>query len=599
VREARSEGISPQVEGKSIQQGSFGRCVLGMIRKRTPPSLADLLQHAGWTRQLARGLVGSDLAADDVLQDTWLAALRHPPDPGRPLRPWLGTVIRNKVFNRSRERARRRAREARADESGGSESAESLLGRLEIHKILVDVVSELGEPYRQTILLAYFEELSSAEIGERSNVPASTIRGRLKTALELLREALDVRLGGRSAWLLAVTDLSHLPRPPARAQPGGARASVGSGGTVAGGAGGGVLIPAAVGLVALVAAATIWSVAKGRVSSQQSTASAEGAPSGSELAERGAPSAPIGALSIPPFRSASVAPPMAPFSLSSRLGLPPAGSTISGVVLAGEPEATRVASRVGRGGVVADAVVRIFGAGPIGTDRSVSTMTPTISEGRFFPRVLLVVPGEPLVLQNADDVPHVVSVTREAVELFKASIPAHERATVPTPRGMEVLRLQVLDGGSRASFVVPSDRGLGCKTDADGAFALLGVPTGRYTLEVWDETLGTRSVEVTVPFIAQPLRVVFGSEPPLPLWVSRGSTACTIAFRGDGPIAKSCASGGRDAAKRLMKEIVKQAKLRGKQFTCEGCHKDLEDFDLTASAREDLEKMLASVRHAP
>ncbi len=572
-----------------------------MIRKRMPPSLAELLQHAGWTRQLARGLVGSDVAADDVLQDTWLAALRRPPDPSQPLRPWLGTVVRNKVFNRSRERARRDAREARADESEGSESAESLLGRLEMHKILVDVVTELAEPYRQTILLVYFEELSSAEIGERSNVPASTIRGRLKTALELLREALDVRLGGRSAWLWAVTDLSRPPTPPARAQPRGTRASVGSGGTVAGGAGGGVLIPVAAGLIALAAATTIGSVAKRPVSSQQRTASAEGAPTWSAFDERGAPGAPSGGVSTPPFRGASAAPQRAPSSSRARLALPLEGSTINGAVLAGEPDATRVGLRLGRGGGVAEAVVRIIGARPIGTDRFVSTMTPTISQGRFFPRVLLVEPGGPLVLRNVDDVPHVVGVTREAVELFKGSISAHERATVQIPGGMAVLRLQVVDGGGPASFVVPSDRGLGCKTDAQGAFALPGVPAGRYTLEVWDETLGTRSVQVTVPFTAQPLRIVFGSEPPPEsVWVSRGTRdSCTIALRGDGPIAKACASSGRDGAKKLMKELVKQARSRGNKFTCEGCHQDLEHYDLTASAREDLEKMLASANDGP
>ena len=75
--------------------------------------------------------------------------------------------------------------------------------------------------------------------------------------------------------------------------------------------------------------------------------------------------------------------------------------------------------------------------------------------------------------------------------------------------------------------------------------------------------------------------------------------SCTIAVRGDGPTAKACASGGRQAAKRLMKEIVMQARLRGNQLTCEGCHQNLAGFYLTASARDDLEKMLANVRHGP
>jgi RNA polymerase sigma-70 factor (ECF subfamily) len=574
-----------------------------MTRKSTPHSLPELLQHAQWTRQLARGLVGSDAAADDVLQDTWLAALRRPPDPGQPLRPWLATVVRNKVFNRSRERARRDAREARANEREGAESAESLLGRLEMHKVLVAVVSELAEPYRQTVLLAYFEELTSAEIGKRNNLPASTIRGRLKTALELLREALDVRFGGRSAWLLPVTDLSQPLTPPARTRPGGTGPSSASGGAAAGAAGGGVLIPTAAGLVAVLAAATIWAVAKRPVSSPPSAASAQGAPSSSEVDDRGPATAPSRRGSAPPSRSASAAPRRAAQSESdlTRVGLPPAGSTISGVVVAGEPDATRVSSRLGRGGGVADAVVRVLGARPMRADRMLPTTAPTISHGRFFPRVLLVAPGEPLVLRNDDDVPRVVVVTREAVELFNGPISAHERTSLPIPGGMEALRLQVLAGERPVSFVVPSERGLGGKTDAHGEFALPGIPPGRYTLEVWDETLGTKSVDVTVPSAVPSLRVVFGSEPATePVLGTRGSNSpCTIAVRGDGPIAKACTSGGRAAAKKLMKDLVRRAKARGDKLTCDGCHTDLDAYGLTASARGDLAKLLANLPRGP
>ncbi len=174
--------------------------------KTSSPSLSELLQHAAWTRHLARSLVGGD--ADDVVQDTWLAAIRRPPDTTTPLRPWLGTVVRHNAFNRSREASRRAPRETRAEIREAPETAEALLGRFELHKILVNAVDELAEPYRQTVLLAYFEGLTSAEIGQRKNLPPGTVRGRLKTALALLREALEHRLGDRRAWLPSLTNLA-------------------------------------------------------------------------------------------------------------------------------------------------------------------------------------------------------------------------------------------------------------------------------------------------------------------------------------------------------------------------------------------------------
>ena len=68
---------------------------------------------------------------------------------------------------------------------------------------------------------------------------------------------------------------------------------------------------------------------------------------------------------------------------------------------------------------------------------------------------------------------------------------------------------------------------------------------------------------------------------------------CTIATKGDSPTAKACAKGGRAEAKKMMKEMVKQAKAAGQKFTCDGCHKDLDNYELTKNATEDFKKLEA------
>jgi hypothetical protein len=70
---------------------------------------------------------------------------------------------------------------------------------------------------------------------------------------------------------------------------------------------------------------------------------------------------------------------------------------------------------------------------------------------------------------------------------------------------------------------------------------------------------------------------------------------CKIATKGDSPTAKACASGGRDAATKLMKDMVKQAKAKGEKFTCDGCHKDLDNYELTSNAKDDYKKLEAAV----
>ena len=68
---------------------------------------------------------------------------------------------------------------------------------------------------------------------------------------------------------------------------------------------------------------------------------------------------------------------------------------------------------------------------------------------------------------------------------------------------------------------------------------------------------------------------------------------CTIATKGDSPTAKACAKGGRTEAKKIMKEMVKQAKAAGQKFTCDGCHKDLDNYELTKNGAEDFKKLEA------
>jgi hypothetical protein len=68
---------------------------------------------------------------------------------------------------------------------------------------------------------------------------------------------------------------------------------------------------------------------------------------------------------------------------------------------------------------------------------------------------------------------------------------------------------------------------------------------------------------------------------------------CTIAIKGETPTAKACAQGGRAAGKKLMKDMVKQAKAKGEKFTCDGCHKDLDNYALTKNANDDYKKLEA------
>lgn len=169
----------------------------------------DLLAHAGWVRALARRLVSDQAAAEDLVQETWLAALRHPPRDARNIRAWLARLVRNSARQRGRSESARRARETRRVPVRATPSPDELVQRVESQRILAEEVLQLDEHQRSTVLLRYFEGLSAAEIARRTGVPAGTVRWRLKQGLERLRERLDQRYDGdRRAWRLALAPLA-------------------------------------------------------------------------------------------------------------------------------------------------------------------------------------------------------------------------------------------------------------------------------------------------------------------------------------------------------------------------------------------------------
>jgi RNA polymerase sigma factor (sigma-70 family) len=177
----------------------------------TRMTIDELLAHREWLTRLARRLVADHETADDIVQETWLAALRRPPRRLRRVRAWLATVARNVVRDRGRSEATRRRREELASGSERLPDTAELVARAELRRDLAKRVLGLPEPFRTTVLLRFDEDLAPHEIARRAGIPASTVRGRLRRGLDLLREDLDRARGGdRKGWMTALLPLAGL-----------------------------------------------------------------------------------------------------------------------------------------------------------------------------------------------------------------------------------------------------------------------------------------------------------------------------------------------------------------------------------------------------
>lgn len=156
------------------------------------PRLAQLLEHEGFLRRVAAALVPAG-DVDDIVQEAWAAAASAKSGIERP-RAWLGSVIRRLAARRHRDLKRRMAREQQvASLQEPAPSTDEMLARMEAHRELAEAVTALDEPYRQAILLRYFEDLSPQEIAVRLAVPASTVRSRLERGVAQLRGRLERR----------------------------------------------------------------------------------------------------------------------------------------------------------------------------------------------------------------------------------------------------------------------------------------------------------------------------------------------------------------------------------------------------------------------
>lgn len=185
------------------------------------PSIEAMLAHRAWIQRLAQRLVADPNDAQDVVQETWLAALRNPPPDDRSPRGWLARVAHNAARQLARRASARGYHERAAPKRDAAPSTADLVERISAERSVVEDVTALPEPYRRAILLRYFDELAPTTIAAQTGVPLATVKTRLQRGLAMLRERLDRRHGGdASTWLLALTPI---------AMKGGASSAVGTG----------------------------------------------------------------------------------------------------------------------------------------------------------------------------------------------------------------------------------------------------------------------------------------------------------------------------------------------------------------------------------
>jgi len=148
--------------------------------------------------KFARWLVHSQNDAEDLVQETYLKALRHFTSfqPGTNFRAWMYRILRN-TFLTSRTGLRAASTVSLdAEEEEGRELAvenetpETILMN-HLNSLLVkSAIDNLPLHHREVLVLCDVEEMSYREIAEILQIPIGTVMSRLARARKIVRESL-------------------------------------------------------------------------------------------------------------------------------------------------------------------------------------------------------------------------------------------------------------------------------------------------------------------------------------------------------------------------------------------------------------------------
>ncbi len=150
---------------------------------------------------VARRAVGNSEVAQEITQQVFVSAWRSrasfSPDAGS-LPGWLLTITRRRIADHWAEVNRRStvsAEDSDHPEQSVGPQTDDVINRV----VLADEITRLGEPPGEIMRLAFYEDLTHAEIAERLNLPLGTVKSHIRRSLHRLRARWEVTIDDQSA----------------------------------------------------------------------------------------------------------------------------------------------------------------------------------------------------------------------------------------------------------------------------------------------------------------------------------------------------------------------------------------------------------------
>ena len=190
VESPSTRPATPAVRPTTVVGESPDSRILAALSRRERDTAAELLleTHASAIGRTCMALLGSQSEAEDVLQETLLAALDGLQGfrAEGTLRAWLLSVARRGCARRltARSRERQAQEQLAAPEAGASAERVSLGRRARL------LLGEIKPTEREALVLRFSAELSFREVGEACGIDEAAARKRVSRGLARLRSLL-------------------------------------------------------------------------------------------------------------------------------------------------------------------------------------------------------------------------------------------------------------------------------------------------------------------------------------------------------------------------------------------------------------------------
>ncbi len=168
--------------------------VVALVARSDETALAELYDRFGRVAYgLALRMLRDPTLAEDAVQEAFLAvwrnAARFVPERAK-ASTWILTLVHRRAVDLVRKEERRRADSLElAPEPVTGPADESAWLRLERERVQ-NALKQLSDPQREALELAYYGGFTQSELAERLGQPLGTIKSRMFTGLERLREIL-------------------------------------------------------------------------------------------------------------------------------------------------------------------------------------------------------------------------------------------------------------------------------------------------------------------------------------------------------------------------------------------------------------------------